>query len=91
MSLLVDLQEIDSLPNIYHPGMLIRCVVEKLDTSKSGLLNIKLSLNPQQVNKNLSSAALKTGMVRRLKTVATCCDQFLLVNRRSSLNGLIIL
>lgn len=60
------MQEIDSLQNIFHPGMLIRCVVDKLDTSRGGMLSIKLSINPQQVNKALSSTALKTGMVRQL-------------------------
>lgn len=66
--LLATLQEIDSLPNIFHPGMLIRCAVAKLDTSKGGMLSIQLSINPQQVNKALSATALKTGMVRRPKT-----------------------
>lgn len=58
-----DSEEIDSLPNIFHPGMLIRCAVAKLDTSKGGMLSIQLSINPQQVNKALSATALKTGMV----------------------------
>lgn len=51
--------------------MLIRCVVDKLDTTKGGMISIKLSINPQQVNKALSSTGLKSGMVRQLKTVVT--------------------
>lgn len=52
-----------SLPHLFYPGMVIRCVVAKLDLTKGGSLSIKLSINPKLVNKMLSSGSLKAGMV----------------------------
>lgn len=56
-------QELCSLPLLFHPGMVLRCVVVKLDVAKGGSLSIKLSVNPKLVNKGLTSSSLKAGMV----------------------------
>ncbi|XP_028314722.1 protein RRP5 homolog isoform X1 [Gouania willdenowi] len=58
-----DAEELCSLPRVFIPGMVIRCVVAKLDTSKKGSLSIQLSINPKLVNKNLTMTTLKVGMV----------------------------
>lgn len=57
------LQEICSLPHLFHPGMVIRCAVAKLDKAKGGSLSIQLSVNPKLLNKALTSNSLKAGMV----------------------------
>uniref|UniRef100_A0A1A7XIX3 Protein RRP5 homolog n=1 Tax=Iconisemion striatum TaxID=60296 RepID=A0A1A7XIX3_9TELE len=59
----VDTEEFCSLLHLFHPGMLLRCVVAKLDVTKRGSFSIQLSINPKQVNKSLASASLKAGMV----------------------------
>uniref|UniRef100_A0A3B5AQX1 Programmed cell death 11 n=1 Tax=Stegastes partitus TaxID=144197 RepID=A0A3B5AQX1_9TELE len=58
-----DTEEICSLPHIFHPGMVLRCAIAKLDTTKRGSLSIQLSVNPKLVNKSLASSSLKAGMV----------------------------
>uniref|UniRef100_A0A7N8YQG1 Protein RRP5 homolog n=1 Tax=Mastacembelus armatus TaxID=205130 RepID=A0A7N8YQG1_9TELE len=55
--------EICSLPHLFHPGMVLRCAVAKLDITKGGALSIQLSINPKLVNKALTSNSLKPGMV----------------------------
>ncbi|XP_034544205.1 protein RRP5 homolog isoform X2 [Notolabrus celidotus] len=58
-----DTEEICSLPHLFYPGMVIRCVVARLDIAKGGSLSIQLSINPKLVNKAHSSSSLKAGMV----------------------------
>ncbi|XP_041640703.1 protein RRP5 homolog [Cheilinus undulatus] len=58
-----DTEEICSLPHLFYPGMVLRCVIAKLDVSKGGSLSIQLSVNPKEVNKALTSSSLKAGMV----------------------------
>ncbi|XP_024914034.1 protein RRP5 homolog isoform X1 [Cynoglossus semilaevis] len=58
-----DTEEIFSLPHLFHPGMVLRCVIAKLDTAKGGTISIQLSINPKLVNKALGSKSLKAGMV----------------------------
>lgn len=58
-----DTEEICSLPHLFYPGMVIRCVVAKLDVAKRGSLSLQLSINPKLVNKALTSSSLKVGMV----------------------------
>uniref|UniRef100_H3C389 Protein RRP5 homolog n=1 Tax=Tetraodon nigroviridis TaxID=99883 RepID=H3C389_TETNG len=58
-----DIEEIYSLPHLFCPGMVLRCLVAKLDTSKGGNLSIQLSINPKLVNKALTTSSLKAGMV----------------------------
>ena len=60
---LLCLQDIFSLPHLFSPGMVIRCVVAKLDVAKGGSLSIQLSVNPKLVNKALTSSSVKAGMV----------------------------
>lgn len=43
--------------------MLVRCVVSSLDSAKEGHVSLKVSINPKEVNKVLSSGTLKPGMV----------------------------
>ncbi|XP_074485164.1 protein RRP5 homolog [Sebastes fasciatus] len=58
-----DTEEICSLPHLFYPGMVIRCVIAKLDVAKRGSLSLQLSINPKVVNKALTSISLKAGMV----------------------------
>uniref|UniRef100_UPI0037E730AC protein RRP5 homolog n=1 Tax=Semicossyphus pulcher TaxID=241346 RepID=UPI0037E730AC len=58
-----DTEEICSLPHLFHTGMVVRCVVAKLDVAKGGSLSIQLSINPKLLNKALTSSSLKAGMV----------------------------
>uniref|UniRef100_A0A8D0CUM6 Protein RRP5 homolog n=1 Tax=Sander lucioperca TaxID=283035 RepID=A0A8D0CUM6_SANLU len=58
-----DTEEICSLPHIFYPGMVFRCVVAKLDVARGGSLSIQLSINPKLINKALTSTSLKAGMV----------------------------
>uniref|UniRef100_A0A3Q3IL63 S1 motif domain-containing protein n=1 Tax=Monopterus albus TaxID=43700 RepID=A0A3Q3IL63_MONAL len=55
--------EICSLTHLFCPGMVLRCVVVKLDITKGGSISIQLSVNPKLVNKALTSSSLKAGMV----------------------------
>ncbi|OWK07456.1 PDCD11, partial [Cervus elaphus hippelaphus] len=57
------LQDLVGLPELFSPGMLVRCVVSSLDTTKGGKKNVILSLNPKNVNKVLSAETLKPGML----------------------------
>ncbi|XP_054634148.1 protein RRP5 homolog isoform X2 [Dunckerocampus dactyliophorus] len=58
-----DTEDICALPQLFYSGMLLRCVVAKLDTTKGGSVSVQLSINPKLVNKALTSSALKAGMV----------------------------
>lgn len=58
------MQDLASLPELFSPGMLVRCVVSSLGITEKGRKSVKLSLNPKNVNKVLSAEALKPGMVR---------------------------
>ncbi|XP_006756522.1 PREDICTED: protein RRP5 homolog isoform X3 [Myotis davidii] len=57
------LKDLASLPELFSPGMLVRCVVSSLGITEKGKKSVKLSLNPQNVNKVLSAEALKPGML----------------------------
>ncbi|XP_068581648.1 protein RRP5 homolog isoform X2 [Cebidichthys violaceus] len=57
-----DPEDICSLRHLFHPGMVVRCAVAKLDVAKRGSLSIQLSINPKLVNKALTSGSLKAGM-----------------------------
>ncbi|KAL7845723.1 hypothetical protein AOLI_G00239150 [Acnodon oligacanthus] len=54
--------EDDSSSHLFVPGQLVRCVVSSLDLSRSGLVCLKISVNPKDVNKELNSSSLKAGM-----------------------------
>ncbi|XP_028367529.1 protein RRP5 homolog isoform X3 [Phyllostomus discolor] len=57
------LKDLASLPELFSPGMLVRCVVSSLGITEKGKKSVKLSLNPKNVNKVLSAEALKPGML----------------------------
>uniref|UniRef100_K9IPH6 Protein RRP5 homolog n=1 Tax=Desmodus rotundus TaxID=9430 RepID=K9IPH6_DESRO len=57
------LKDLASLPELFSPGMLVRCVVSSLGITEKGRKSVKLSLNPKNVNKVLSAEALKPGML----------------------------
>lgn len=63
VSLITALQDLLRLPELFSPGMLVRCVVSSLDVTESGKKSVKLSVNPKRVNKVLSAEALRPGMV----------------------------
>ncbi|CAH1239583.1 PDCD11 [Branchiostoma lanceolatum] len=56
-------EDMPTLPKLYRPGMMVRCVIAEVVTSKSGHPRILLSLNPRDVNQGLQGTALKPGMV----------------------------
>ncbi|KAG9262427.1 hypothetical protein AMEX_G24199 [Astyanax mexicanus] len=63
-----DLETVSS-SELLVPGQLVRCVVSSLGTSKQGFACIKVSINPKEVNKDLSSSSLKAGM-----TLGACVE-----------------
>uniref|UniRef100_A0A8C8C0K3 Protein RRP5 homolog n=1 Tax=Oncorhynchus tshawytscha TaxID=74940 RepID=A0A8C8C0K3_ONCTS len=56
-------EEIFSLHSLFSLGMLVRCVVARLDTAKGGSVSIQLSINPKEVNKGLGTGSLKAGLI----------------------------
>lgn len=57
------LEDLLRLPDLFSPGMLVRCVVSSLDITEKGKKNVRLSVNPKHVNKVLSAEALRPGML----------------------------
>uniref|UniRef100_A0A8C5X3A6 Protein RRP5 homolog n=1 Tax=Malurus cyaneus samueli TaxID=2593467 RepID=A0A8C5X3A6_9PASS len=57
------LEELSSLPDLYSPGTLVRCIVTSIEKSDDGHRSVKLSIDPKKVNKGLSSTALAAGML----------------------------
>ncbi|XP_074238910.1 protein RRP5 homolog isoform X3 [Saimiri boliviensis] len=57
------LKDLFHLPELFSPGMLVRCVVSSLGVTERGKKSVKLSLNPKNVNRVLSAEALKPGML----------------------------
>ncbi|XP_020036363.2 protein RRP5 homolog isoform X2 [Castor canadensis] len=57
------LKDLLRLPELFSPGMLVRCVVSSLDIKERGKKSVKLSLNPKNVNRVLSAEVLKPGML----------------------------
>ena len=56
------------LSELYHVGQPLRCKVIECDTleeNKKGKWKPKLTVNPKDVNQNLTSASLKSDVVRR--------------------------
>ncbi|XP_022355136.1 protein RRP5 homolog isoform X1 [Enhydra lutris kenyoni] len=56
-------KDLVGLPELFSPGMLVRCVVSSVGITERGKKSIKLSLNPRNVNEVLSAEALKPGML----------------------------
>uniref|UniRef100_A0A2K6G8A1 Protein RRP5 homolog n=1 Tax=Propithecus coquereli TaxID=379532 RepID=A0A2K6G8A1_PROCO len=57
------LKDLLHLPELFSPGMLVRCVVNSVGITERGKRSVKLSLNPRNVNRVLSAEALKPGML----------------------------
>ncbi|KAM6347615.1 protein RRP5 homolog isoform 4-T4 [Alca torda] len=57
------LEDLNSLPDMYSPGTLVRCIVTSVEKSADGHRSIKLSLDPRKVNKGLNASALASGML----------------------------
>ncbi|XP_009008468.1 protein RRP5 homolog isoform X3 [Callithrix jacchus] len=57
------LKDLFHLPELFSPGMLVRCVVSSLSITERGKKSVKLSLNPKNVNRVLSAEVLKPGML----------------------------
>ncbi|XP_045294725.1 protein RRP5 homolog isoform X1 [Leopardus geoffroyi] len=57
------LKDLAHLPELFSPGMLVRCVVSSVGFTERGKKSVKLSLNPKNVNEVLSAEALKPGML----------------------------
>nr|XP_023653770.1 protein RRP5 homolog isoform X1 [Paramormyrops kingsleyae]XP_023653779.1 protein RRP5 homolog isoform X1 [Paramormyrops kingsleyae] len=57
------LEEISSLPSLFPPGKLLRCVVSGLETTQKGHTSVRLSINPKEVNKGFTPESLKAGMM----------------------------
>uniref|UniRef100_A0A452VGN1 Protein RRP5 homolog n=1 Tax=Ursus maritimus TaxID=29073 RepID=A0A452VGN1_URSMA len=57
------LKDLVGLPELFSPGMLVRCVVSSVGITERGKKSVKLSLNPKNVNEVLSAEALKPGML----------------------------
>ncbi|OXB58266.1 hypothetical protein ASZ78_010460 [Callipepla squamata] len=57
------LEDLNSLSDLYSPGMLVRCIVTSVERSANGRRSIKLSINPKNVNKGLNASALTSGML----------------------------
>ncbi|KAI1896821.1 hypothetical protein AGOR_G00098810 [Albula goreensis] len=58
-----NLDEILSLQRLFFPGMLIRCAVSSLESAKEGHVSLRVTVNPKEVNKGLSTGSLKPGML----------------------------
>ncbi|XP_040217796.1 protein RRP5 homolog [Rana temporaria] len=50
------------LPNLYSPGMLVRCAISNLETTSGGFNSIKLSLNPKLIHGDLAPSSVHKGM-----------------------------
>nr|XP_021391992.1 protein RRP5 homolog [Lonchura striata domestica] len=56
-------EELNSLPDMFSPGTLVRCAVTSIEKSDDGRRSVKLSIDPKKVNKGLNSTALTAGML----------------------------
>nr|XP_033796509.1 protein RRP5 homolog isoform X2 [Geotrypetes seraphini] len=59
----VALEALTPLPDLFAPGMLVRCAINSLEKTVRGYNSVKLSVNPKDVNKALNSGALRSGML----------------------------
>ncbi|XP_062399126.1 protein RRP5 homolog [Sardina pilchardus] len=64
-----NVEDFASLPHLFSPGRVIRCVVSSLVESREGHVSLKVSINPKEVNKALTSGSLKAGM-----TISGCVE-----------------
>uniref|UniRef100_A0A8C8RBW1 Programmed cell death 11 n=1 Tax=Pelusios castaneus TaxID=367368 RepID=A0A8C8RBW1_9SAUR len=57
------LEDLNSLSDLYPPGMLVRCTVTSVEKTVDGHQSVKLSINPKDVNKAVNNTAVRAGMV----------------------------
>ncbi|KAJ7325160.1 hypothetical protein JRQ81_018180 [Phrynocephalus forsythii] len=57
------IEDLNSLSDLFSPGMLVRCAVVCLEKTTTGQTSIQLTINPKEVNKKLNPTALRSGMV----------------------------
>ncbi|XP_070608916.1 protein RRP5 homolog isoform X2 [Erythrolamprus reginae] len=56
-------EELNSLSDLFPPGMLVRCAVIGIEKNAMGHQKINLTINPKDVNKGLNPTVLKEGML----------------------------
>ncbi|XP_051882885.1 protein RRP5 homolog isoform X2 [Pristis pectinata] len=56
-------EDLTALPDLYSPGMVVRCVISQLGATKTNRHSLKLSINPKEVNAALSAGTLRAGML----------------------------
>ncbi|XP_026560497.1 protein RRP5 homolog isoform X2 [Pseudonaja textilis] len=56
-------QELNSLSDLFPPGMLVRCAVVGIEKNALGHQKIHLTINPKDINKGLNPTVLKAGML----------------------------
>uniref|UniRef100_A0A8C8RC37 Protein RRP5 homolog n=1 Tax=Pelusios castaneus TaxID=367368 RepID=A0A8C8RC37_9SAUR len=57
------LEDLNSLSDLYPPGMLVRCTVTSVEKTVDGHQSVKLSINPKDVNKAVNNTAVRAGML----------------------------
>ncbi|XP_013924129.1 PREDICTED: protein RRP5 homolog isoform X1 [Thamnophis sirtalis] len=57
------MEELNSLSDLFPPGMLVRCAVVGTEKNAMGHQKIHLTVNPKDVNKGLNPTVLKEGML----------------------------
>ncbi|XP_061492087.1 protein RRP5 homolog isoform X2 [Rhineura floridana] len=57
------LEDLNSLSDLFFPGMLLRCAVVGVEKTTAGRQSIQLTINPKDVNKALNAATLRPGML----------------------------
>uniref|UniRef100_A0A670XRF7 Protein RRP5 homolog n=1 Tax=Pseudonaja textilis TaxID=8673 RepID=A0A670XRF7_PSETE len=58
-----DEPELNSLSDLFPPGMLVRCAVVGIEKNALGHQKIHLTINPKDINKGLNPTVLKAGML----------------------------
>uniref|UniRef100_A0A8C6XYN0 Protein RRP5 homolog n=1 Tax=Naja naja TaxID=35670 RepID=A0A8C6XYN0_NAJNA len=56
-------EELNSLSDLFPPGMLVRCAVVGTEKNAMGHQKIHLTINPKEINKGLNPTVLKAGML----------------------------
>ncbi|XP_044293915.1 protein RRP5 homolog isoform X1 [Varanus komodoensis] len=56
-------EDLDTLSDLFCPGMLLRCAVVGVEKTATGRQSIQLTINPKDVNKSLNATALRPGML----------------------------
>lgn len=51
------------MPTLFKIGMIVTCKILSVQNSKQSGVKVKLSLNPQDINKDLTPEGLHNGMV----------------------------